>query len=235
MLTNAVGCDSTVTTTINSLSSSTFNQTDSFCEGGSITVGSSTYTTTGSFTDVLINSDGCDSTITTVVTVLTNPTPVIANTTGIDTICENGSSVNLSASPSGGGFSGSGVSGSSFSPLSAGTGSHTITYSYTDSNGCSGQDQIVFVVVDCTVGLNESNHTEISLFPNPNQGQFSITGLAIGSNYEIIDELGKLIQSGVINSPQEDVQMKNVSDGVYFIRSSKNDTEQVLKFTLIKK
>lgn len=235
VLTNAVGCDSTVTTTINSLSSSTFNQTDSFCEGGSITVGSSTYTTTGSFTDVLINSDGCDSTITTVVTVFTNPTPVIANTTGIDTICENGSSVNLSASPTGGGFSGSGVSGSSFSPLSAGTGSHTITYSYTDSNGCSGQDQIVFVVVDCTVGLNESNNTEISLFPNPNQGQFSITGLAIGSNYEIIDELGKLIQSGVINSPQEDVQMKNVSDGVYFIRSFKNDTEQVLKFTLIKK
>ena len=235
VLTNAEGCDSTVTTTINALSSSSFNQSESFCEGGSITVGSNTYTTTGTFTDILINSDGCDSTITTEVIVFSNPTPVIDNSTGNDTICENGSSVNLSASPFGGSFSGSGVSGSSFSPIAAGTGTHTITYTFIDSNGCSGQDQIIIVVTDCSVGFKETDNLEIRLFPNPNQGDFSITGLAVGSTYEIIDELGKIILFGITNSSQEYIQMKDVSDGIYFIRSTKNDTEQVLKFTINKK
>ncbi|MBT5402944.1 MAG: T9SS type A sorting domain-containing protein, partial [Crocinitomicaceae bacterium] len=112
---------------------------------------------------------------------------------------------------------------------------HTITYTFIDSNGCSGQDQMVIVVTDCSVGFKESNNPEIRLFPNPNQGDFSITGLAVGSTYEIIDELGKIILCGITNSSQEYIQMKDVSDGIYFIRSTKNDTEQVLKFTINKK
>lgn len=43
----------------------------------------------------------------------------------------------LNGSPAGGTYSGFGVSGSNFDPVTAGVGSHTITYTYSDGNGCS--------------------------------------------------------------------------------------------------
>ena len=67
--TNAVGCDSvaTLTLTINNSVSVTNNQT--VCYGGSYTINGNTYTATGTYTDVLTTVDGCDSTITTNLTV----------------------------------------------------------------------------------------------------------------------------------------------------------------------
>jgi hypothetical protein len=42
--------------------------------------------------------------------------------------------------PGGGTYSGTGVSGGSFSPATAGVGSFEILYSYTDGNGCTSTD-----------------------------------------------------------------------------------------------
>lgn len=43
-----------------------------------------------------------------------------------------------SGTPAGGTYAGPGVTGSSFNPMAAGVGTHTITYTYTAANGCSG-------------------------------------------------------------------------------------------------
>lgn len=43
------------------------------CSGNSITVGVNTYSTSGTFTDILLNSDGCDSTVTTNLSVTPPP------------------------------------------------------------------------------------------------------------------------------------------------------------------
>lgn len=52
--------------------------------------------------------------------------------------CTTDAAVTLTGSPAGGTFSGTGISGDSFDPSVAGAGTFTITYSYTDENGCSG-------------------------------------------------------------------------------------------------
>lgn len=44
--------------------------------------------------------------------------------------CVNGTSATLTPSPTGGAFSGTGVSGNSFNPATAGTGTHDVTYTY---------------------------------------------------------------------------------------------------------
>ena len=79
-LTNWLGCDSIVTTMLNVSSSFVSITTNNvtICDGDSVFVGSSIYTITGSYVDILINSSGCDSTITTNVTV---QTPVNQNIT----------------------------------------------------------------------------------------------------------------------------------------------------------
>ena len=50
------------------------------------------------------------------------------------------------AYPAGGSYSGTGVSGTNFNASTAGVGTHTITYSYTDINGCSGSADKEIVV-----------------------------------------------------------------------------------------
>ncbi|MFD2719489.1 gliding motility-associated C-terminal domain-containing protein [Hymenobacter monticola] len=50
--------------------------------------------------------------------------------------CTAGASVALTAQPAGGTWSGPGMSGSTFNPAAAGPGTHTITYTVSDSLGC---------------------------------------------------------------------------------------------------
>lgn len=66
-----------------------------------------------------------------------NELPVVSFSGLSAAYCENASTVPLIGSPSGGTFSGTGVQGSSFNPVSAGVGSHTVTYTYTDGNSCT--------------------------------------------------------------------------------------------------
>ena len=56
-----------------------------------------------------------------------------------------GASVALTATPAGGTFAGPGVSGSRFDPVAAGVGTHTLTYTVTDSLGCGTSSQQVVV------------------------------------------------------------------------------------------
>ncbi|MCO5259220.1 MAG: M43 family zinc metalloprotease [Crocinitomicaceae bacterium] len=57
----------------------------------------------------------------------------------LPTVCQNASSITLNqGSPAGGTYSGSGVSGTTFNPSTAGSGTKTITYTYTNpTTGCS--------------------------------------------------------------------------------------------------
>ncbi|HOY33057.1 MAG TPA: gliding motility-associated C-terminal domain-containing protein, partial [Bacteroidales bacterium] len=79
-------------------------------------------------------------------TIIVNPLPVV--TFGIlPQLCVTSPLLNLSqASPSGGTYSGPGVTGNTFDPAAAGIGTHTLTYEYTlPSTGCnnSASSQIV--------------------------------------------------------------------------------------------
>jgi hypothetical protein len=96
--------------TINNSVTSTNNHT--VCFGGSYTIGSNTYTTSGTYTDVLTAGNGCDSTVTTNLTILSQLT-VSIQSIGNATVC-TGSSANLSM---------------------VGFASSTNTYQWADANG----------------------------------------------------------------------------------------------------
>ena len=78
--------------TINNSTSSTNNQT--VCYGGSYTINGNTYTASGTYTDVYTAANGCDSTVTTNLTVLPQLS-VSIQASGSTTVC-SGSSVTLS-------------------------------------------------------------------------------------------------------------------------------------------
>lgn len=68
--------------------------------------------------------------------ILVNPLPQL--TWNIDpAYCIPGTEHQLTLTPTGGTLAGPGMSGSSFNPTTAGAGTHTVSYTYTDGNSCT--------------------------------------------------------------------------------------------------
>ena len=95
------------------------------------TAGNGTHVITYSYTDPL----GCTGSVEQ--TVVVNELPLVSYTGLQSAYCEDASAVVLAGIPAGGSFSGTGVSGNSFSPTAAGLGTHAVSYVFTDANGCS--------------------------------------------------------------------------------------------------
>jgi hypothetical protein len=94
---------------------------------------------TYSYTD----ANGCSASATTTIEVNDNP---VVSAGSYGPLCVSNSPITLMGSPVGGTWSGTGVSGSYFDPVDAGTGSHLITYTYSDANGCKGAASTTVVV-----------------------------------------------------------------------------------------
>jgi hypothetical protein len=110
--------------------------------------------------------------------VVVNANPSISFGSMVSNQCIYNAAVGLSASPSGGSFSGSGVSGNNFNPANAGVGTHQVYYSVTDANTCNSIDSFAFVVhprpsITFNVGSSCANIASMSLSASPTGGSFS--------------------------------------------------------------
>lgn len=180
------GTSDTIMVTVNALPSVTLNATPaSFCLGGNATLsaadGSNTYTwnpgnqsgtsvtvtpsVSTTYTAVATNAAGCMDSSTVMVTV--NQPPVVTMSS-FSTIClADGPSTLTNGSPAGGVYAGPGVSGGNFDPGTAGIGTHSITYTYTDANGCTDSDS-ASVTVDACLGIaGQVAQGTIAVSPNP--------------------------------------------------------------------
>lgn len=98
------------------------------------------------------NEFGCSSSAQGFVTVVATPTVTFD---AIAPVCATAAAFSLSASPAGGEFSGTGVSGNMFDPAVSGVGSFVVTYSYTNESGCSASaTQTVVVNAAATATLS---------------------------------------------------------------------------------
>ncbi len=94
--------------------------------------------TDGTYNVLVTNNFGCADSANVGLNVVEFPSPNINFEISTDFLCENDASLELTASPLGGIFSGSGVSTNQFNPSTPGEGIYNLTYTYTDDNGCMG-------------------------------------------------------------------------------------------------
>jgi hypothetical protein len=133
------------------------------------------------------DANGCSAADTTSITV--NPLPVV-NTGSYGPVCIDASTVSLSGTPSGGTWSGTGVTGSTFNVQTAGVGSHQLIYNYTDANGCSAADTTSITVNPLptvstgTYGPVCIDASPVSLSGTPSGGTWSGTGVT-GSTFNV--------------------------------------------------
>ncbi len=201
------------------------------------------YQSPGSYDVRLIISDGSETDTAfkeNYINVHTDPTVTFDP---VPTLCNQGDDPYelTQGSPAGGVYSGDYVSdGKYFHPTASGVGQFQVTYTYTDQYGCENSaDQII--TVDNCVGIIENDALNISVFPNPNNGIFTIK--LNGNDYssadmKVVDAYGKVVfeQHNIqINGDYKtNVDLSNQSQGVYFIFVSGDQKSFTKKFLLKK-
>ena len=99
----------------------------------------------GTYTVTITDSGGCTSTAETEVEIFDPPFVEIDDVSG--PICEDAEEIQLNAIPAGGEWQGEVDPNGVFDPGQVGDGTHTITYTITDGNGCTNSDEIEIEVV----------------------------------------------------------------------------------------
>ena len=187
------------------------------------TAGAGTETLTYTFTD----GNNCSADATQSITVNAAPTATLA---AFSTVCVYNPSMALSGgAPAGGTYSGLGVTGGNFDPATAGNGTHTITYTYTDGNNCEGSATNTITVDGCA-GIDETNAIGLTIYPNPTNGIVTIQFEGNTATISIVDLAGKTVNSAIIQS-NETIDMSNLNAGTYFVNVDVNgsiSTERVI-------
>jgi hypothetical protein len=161
----------------------------------------------------------CVGTATILVTVNQNP---ILNASGTNTICK-GQSTSITVSGA------STYTWSNGSNLTSITVTPAVTTPYTvngtDANGCEGSTSISVKVNPCT-GIDENSglQNSISVYPNPNNGEFIIES-AGNVSLTITNELGQTVKEiNLTDLNDHKVSVTDLSAGIYFIRAEGDQT-----------
>ncbi len=236
-ITDAHGCSSSFTASVSNSGGPTVtvsSQTNPTCNGGNngsatvnVTGGNGPYTyswspsggnaatasglTAGSYTCTVIDANNC--TVFTNISLI-NPAPIVISLGNDTSICSP-STVSFCAPAGYSSYLWSTTSTSSC--ITAGT-SGCYSVIATDANGCQGKDTICLTVNICT-GISEATTTGFNLFPNPNDGHFTVT---LGNNQaqslmELYDSYGKLLDSRIIHE-NENIDLSEYARGMYFVR-----------------
>jgi hypothetical protein len=107
------------------------------------------------------------------------------------------------------------------------------TVTGTDANGCKSSYVFMISVEPCTSIKENNSNAFISIYPNPNHGQFLIQGLNNEyKNLKVINLIGELIQQKDLNHQSNEVliNIENQPKGIYFVVLSNDTIHEVFKF-----
>ena len=143
-----------------------------------------------------------------------------------------GEEVELFPFPPGGVVVGTGAQGTMFNTSTLG--SHTLTYHYTDKNGCSDSSSVTLVAQDCT-GLSEGGQiSAVTVFPNPASETVYLSGLPQNALIRLYDSNGKLLIESFAVSDSHDINLGNVARGLYLLTVSDGVGQVNTTFRLVR-
>lgn len=205
-----------------------------FCQGGSVTLTSSagagtTWSNAANGASITVSASGtytatttaasCTSSPSNSISVTMNPNPSVSFGS-VPMLCStDGPYTLIQGSPAGGTYSGTGVTGNQFNPATTGVGSTTVTYNFTNGNGCSGSAQTT-VVVDGCASIAENEIDLVSVYPNPSTGSVTINSGEVNLNsVKVFNALGQVVfEISNLQTSKQDVDLRNMAKGVYTIR-----------------
>ncbi len=177
-------------------------------------IGAGTYSITYTYVD----GNGCEGEASADITV--NPTPAV--TFGaIEDLCIYDAAITLVATPTGGTFTGPGVTGTSFDPATAGLGAHNVIYDYEDGNGCMATVLQSVVVGEC-LSVDENELENLVIMPNPAHDFIivSYNGDEALTQLTLLSDDGKVVSTRVLSGTgfNEQIEVSSLAKGIYFVR-----------------
>ena len=211
-LSNAQGCDSTLT--IQAVIKTPTTATISPVACNSVTINAITYTATGTYTQNLSNAQGCDSMLTIKTTI--NPLPTLTIIASSATICA-GSTVTLTVN---------GANTYTWNTNETTTSiivSPTVTSTYTimgvDASGCENITTFTQTVTNCgTTSVTQYDATNnLQVYPNPFVNELTITSTA-KINALLFGILGNKINEFVLQNGTQTITLNDLEPGIYYLQ-----------------
>ncbi len=164
--------------------------------------------------------------------------PTTTGFTGLPSnTCVNYPPINLNGVPAGGVFTGHGITGSTFNPQTAGVGTHCITYTYINPQGCKSTAVQSVLVEPCT-GIEELQSDGWSVLPNPANHYIQIKPADHFNGrikVQITDASGRFLSSEFKDCNQGEsvtVMTSNLSAGYYFLRIESGQEVKFLRLMI---
>ncbi len=179
------------------------------------------------------NLAGCPVTVTQTATITVSALPSVSIAAITSALCNTTGTVNLSGSPFGGTFTGTGIVGNTFSPLTAGTGTFVVSYSYTGANACSGIAHTNIIVANCT-GVEELNASlSFEVYPNPASDDLHVSFPdQEPRSISIYSMNGELVYSEKVSAMQHTLHLGELGKGLYVVKISGSEGQSSKKILL---
>ena len=188
ILTNASGCDSTVTLDLTITNSNTGTDIQTACDSYTWQDGTTYTASNNSATWILTNASGCDSTVTLDLTINSSSSSTQTQT-GIDSYAW---------------------------PVNNETYTESGTYTAVIPNAAGCDSTITLDLTLEFVGLNKNESSYVAVYPNPTHNSFILsTKDMINMNFTLVNIQGKVVLTGKIESSEDKVDISNLSRGQY--------------------
>lgn len=223
LLTTEEGCDSIVITYLDVNSAYYISNEYSICEGQTVVVGESTYSEAGVYEDYFITESGCDSIVTSYILV-----GAAINTE----VTIDGDLLEAQASPDLVSYQ-----WVRCEPFELIDGANDQNYTVTEpgyyaviltSDEC--QDTSDCIPMGLSGLIDLSSTFNLTIFPNPSNGIFVLSGhQIIGNQLQIFNARGEVIYVETVQADQSTINLTNQAKGLYLLRISNEAGFSVLK------
>jgi hypothetical protein len=217
----ANGCDSVVTTTLTVVPAVSGTSSITICRGDSVLLGGSYQTVSGSYVDTLQSAAGCDSILTTSLTVFQVDTGVTVVNNVLTANATNASYRWLDCTTN---SYIPGETGQSFTPTANGLYAVEVTQSgCVDTSSCR-------AITD--IGMEEMSIPDLTYRPNPTAGAVYIDLAREYRSVEVfvVSSSGQLVETySFENASHITIDLSNYTAAEYFLKVVADDKQQILK------
>lgn len=84
---------------------------------------------------------------------------------------------------------------------------------------------------DCDLGIENASVESFGVFPNPTNGTFTLTDLAVGDAITLVNSIGEVITQFIVSKAGDSPLTVNCEKGIYFVQRKRN--EHIVTNTLI--
>lgn len=170
----------------------------------------------------------CPSTDTVLVEVW--PLPAVTFDLGVDTLTECNVPLVLDAGVPLGGIhtiNGGDSTYTVFEVAEWGQGTHTVTYTYSDGNGCTASATDT-LVVSCSTALPAPDREQLQVWPVPASDEIHVLFTGRPQRGELLDALGRAVLTWPRSAAPVRIDLSHVQHGTYVVRLEDGRTQRVL-------